>query len=184
MPRPTFDYRTTSIEGWKKFKKDYPKLAKKLGKTRWIKIIRDLNFSHFLYMIETGNFVRFPYGLNMIGITKFKKKLRFFTDKNGNKHPSLPIDWKRSKEEGKLIHHINYHTDGHIMGLFWNQSNSRFPFNKYYKIDGVRKVNRHLAQYLLSSSDPNKIDKFINDPYKSWLESIKKQYEENINNDS
>lgn len=166
MPRPIFDYRTTSTIAWDSFKQEFPKLAKKIGKTLWVKILRDMNFSHFTYMEKSGNFIKLPFGLSKIGLTKYKRVVK---KKNGKYN--LPIDWKRTKEEKKVVYLVNNHSDGYRVNLFWNRGTAiYFPFCKYLKINLTRKNNRHLADFIQNSEDPNKIERLLYNPYKKFIE--------------
>lgn len=182
--RPVFDYRTTNTQAYNSFKSEHKGLAKKIkDRKTWESILRDLNFGHYLIMLEHGCFIKLPYGFGKVGITKYKKKMTRI-DENGEQKIILPIDWKKTAEMGKTIYHTNLHTDGHKCSLYWDQANSRFPLSKFFKIEGVRKLNRHMAAYLLEPNESNRIDKYIYNPFVAWRTKLAEQEDEDNNNDN
>lgn len=88
---------------------------------------------------------KMPYGLGLICIGKYKPK-----HYNGK---SLSIDYKSSKEEGKIIYHLNEHSNGYKYRLFWSKTPQTFPARYRYEAKLVRQNKRYLAQLIFNNQD-------------------------------
>lgn len=87
-----------------------------------------------------GTPVLFPYRLGELQVVK--KKMYYKTQKNKR----LGIDWKNTVKYGKVIHHINEHSDGYKYLFFWNRKHKGVIKNiKSYKLIPTRTLKRELA---------------------------------------
>jgi len=84
-----------------------------------------------------GKRIKLPFGLSDVFINKYKQEV-----KNQDGKVNLPIDWKRTKEFGKKIYHLNKHTDGFIFKWFWAKGDAKFKFKDLWSFKAVRKNTR------------------------------------------
>ena len=115
MARVKVDWRSASIDNYKIFCKDEPTL--KITFDEWRNIIYTFNESFRNHILETGEKIKLPFGFGEFSINK--KKRRKMVTVDGKDKISLPIDWKKTKERGKVIYNFNYHTDGYFFGWMW-----------------------------------------------------------------
>ena len=78
---------------------------------------------------------------NMGKLKVVKKRLDFAKGK-------LPVDWKSSKEHGRLIYHTNDHTDGYRYKWFWERHTSIAVNKSFFRFVATRTNNRELAKRL------------------------------------
>lgn len=91
-----------------------------------------------------------------------KKKPKFTYDEYGNLINNMPIDWKatkelweedpESKEQKKLVRHLNEHTNGYVPFWHFEIKSATFKFKSAYKFKATRTLNRELSKVL---KDPN-----------------------------
>lgn len=98
--------------------------------------------NNLLYKSEC---ITMPYGFGYLCIVKYKPKT---LDKN-----RLSIDYKSSKEFGKIIYHLNEHSDGYKYRLFWSKIPKTFPERYKYQLQLVRKNKRLLAKLIFNNQD-------------------------------
>lgn len=157
MSRVAVDWRSASKDNYKDFCKTYPSLS--LSYDEWRNILYGFNDSFKEYLLETGDKARLPMGFGEFGI---KKKKRVKTKKTGDKeYVNLPIDWKRSKEKGKVIYNFNFHTEGYFFGWMWFKKTARFKHSDIWYFKPCRNTSRLLSHYL-------KIDDHYQHLYKEW----------------
>jgi hypothetical protein len=89
--------------------------------------------------ILNGARVKLPYGLSDVFINKYKQDI-----KNKEGKINLPIDWKKTKEYGKKIYHLNKHTDGYTFKWFWAKGDAKFKFKDLWAFKAVRKNTRKI----------------------------------------
>jgi len=87
-----------------------------------------------------------PYRLGTLRIKKRKLNLSYL---NG-----LRVDYKKSKEAGKTVYHLNEHTNGIFYSWWWNKRTSIVKNKTYYKFIPTR-VNKRAIKALIDN--PNKI---------------------------
>lgn len=110
-------------------------------------------------MLDNFEF-KFPARLGTLCIRKRKPKLRY--DDEGNLINTMPVDWKatndlwnedkKSKEEKKLVRHMNEHTQGYVPFWHYNAHTATFKNKMAYKFVATRTVKRSLTKVL---KDPN-----------------------------
>lgn len=165
------EFRTASKETYDRFMAEHP--GSTLTFKQFKEIIYMWNEMFMTSILDTGEKAKLPYGFGHITINK-KKTTRYFEGKDGVKHCILPVDWKRTKEEGKKIYILNNHTDGYRFKWFWFQSEAKFKKAEIWRFKPARKFSTLLAKYLTVKKDKNYVDvyhewykgKAIRNPYK------------------
>lgn len=78
--------------------------------------------------------------------------------KRKNNTDNLKIDYKKTKELGETIYHLNRHTDRHFFRWIWNKPKQLVTFknNTFYSFNPVRSSKRALSHYIFECA---------NDPY-------------------
>ena len=101
-----------------------------------------------LILNDSGTF-KLPHRLGELRIQK--KKMNF------SMINKLKVDWKRTKEEGKRVFHLNDHTDNYRYKWYWRKSKVIVKNKSAYSFTPTRKNARELAKILLTTK---KIDYF------------------------
>lgn len=159
MGRPVVEYRTASKQCYEDFCRKNPHIN--ISFSKWREVIYAHNQMYVDHVLETGQAIKLPYGFGKLSVNKKKPKV---TRKwNGKIHIVLPIDWKKTKEEGKRIYHMNLHTDGYKFRWIWFASSARFQNSDVWNFKPARTVSRLLGSYL------KKTDKNYKDVYAEWL---------------
>lgn len=156
MPRVAVEWRSASRENYKLFCKKFPNI--KLSYVEWENIIYQYNESYKEYLLETGNKEKLPLGLGTFSI--IKKKRRRLKGKN-DEYINLPIDWKKTREKGKIIYNFNYHTEGFFFGWHWFKKSARFKHSNLWYFKPSRVTSRLLAHYI-------NVDNKYQHIYKEW----------------
>ena len=79
--------------------------------------------------------------------SKMKKRKRT-KGINGKEFVNLPIDWKKTREKGKVIYNFNYHTEGYFFGWMWFKSTARFRNSDLWYFKPSRRTSRDLSHYI------------------------------------
>ena len=155
--RTKIDWRSSSKENYIDFCKKNPSI--KLTFDEWRNIVYSYSDSFKEYILETGEKAKLPFGFGEFSINK-KKRRR--TKSNGEKEfVNLPIDWKKTKEKGKLIYNFNYDTEGYFFGWMWFKNSTRIRHSALWYFKPARNTSRLLAHYL-------KTDKKYQHIYREW----------------
>lgn len=144
MSRCSVEYRSTSKEVFKRFKEKYPEI--KITYTKWCDVIYSFNYGFRDYLLETGDRAPFPCGFGKFAICKFKPRRTKLVD--GVEIIGLPVDWKKTKEYGKKIYHMNYNTEGFKFRWLWFSSSARFEKYTIWNFKPSRVSSRLLKHYL------------------------------------
>ena len=154
--RVVVEYRTASRECYNDFCRLNPTI--KLSFEKWREIIYTHNQMYVDHVLETGQAVKFPYGFGRFSINKKKPKAtRKWKDKV---YINLPIDWKKTKEHGKKMYHMNAHTNGYKCSWMWFQRDARFADSDIWNFKPCRVISRLVAKYL-KRSDKNYVDVYV-----------------------
>lgn len=113
-------------------------------------ICQEFNKSICKYILEESGEFQLPYRLGSLRI----KKTKMDYDKINHMRP----DWKKTKEVGKTVYHLNDHTDGYRYRWAWNKSSVVTVGKKLYSFYPTRTNKRELAKLL--KDDNNNIDYF------------------------
>jgi nucleoid DNA-binding protein len=143
--RTKVDWRSASKENYNIFCKKHPSIS--LSYDEWMDIIYSFNEEYREYILETGEKVKFPFGFGDFSINK-KKRKRLKTDLNGRDFINLPVDWKKTKEKGKIVYNFNFHTDGYFFGWMWFKGNCRIKNADLWYFKATRSTSRLLAHYI------------------------------------
>lgn len=143
MPRVKVDFRTASKDNYNDFCRKHPNIE--LTFDEWRNIIYSFNEAFKNYILETGDKAKLPYGFGDFSINKKKRrKMKGLNDEFIN----LPVDWKRTKEKGKIIYNFNFHTEGYFFGWTWFKDTARFKHSQLWYFKPTRVTSRMLAHYL------------------------------------
>lgn len=83
---------------------------------------------------------KLPCGLGSVRIGK--KKPKTYTGK------SLAIDFKTTRELGKIVYHLNEHSDGFKYRLYWSKIGLVDRRSWWYRLNMIRYNKRWLAQLI------------------------------------
>lgn len=155
MSRPRIEWRAGTKESWNTLKKQHPKL-KKYEHSNFLNVLYTFNQILVDYVLETGNLVRFPFGMGHLSINKYKRSY-FRKNKDNEQIINLKPDWNKTmtlwkecpecKEQKKLVYHTNTHTDGFSYYWMWIFG-SNMLFGRIWKFDLNRVHSRRLAALL------------------------------------
>jgi len=142
--RTKIDWRSASKDNYNKFCKKHPSV--KLTFDEWRNIVYQYIESYKEYILETGEKVKLPYGFGEFSINK--KKRRKIKGVDGKEFINLPIDWKKTKEKGKVIYNFNFHTEGYFFGWLWFKKTARIKNVDLWFFKPTRTTSRLLSHYI------------------------------------
>lgn len=142
--RTRIDWRSASKENYNNFCKKHSSI--RLSYDEWKNILYSFNESFKEYILETGERARLPFGFGEYSINKKKRKK--IKQNNGKEFVNLPIDWKKTKEKGKVIYNFNYHTEGYFFGWVWFKESARMKNIDLWYFKPSRTTSRLLSHYI------------------------------------
>lgn len=142
--RTKVDWRSASKTNYNNFCKKNPSI--KITFDEWRNIIYSFNDAFKIYILETGEKAKLPFGFGEFSINK--KKRRKVKDVNGKEYINLPVDWKKTKEKGKIIYNFNYHTEGYFFGWVWFKESTRLRNSDLWYFKPSRTTSRLLSHYI------------------------------------
>jgi len=146
MSRTRVDWKSVDRANYVDFKKKHPTI--KVDFNTWKEIIYMFNQYFAEYILETGEKGKLPFGFGEISIMK-KKRTKIKTDpKTGREFINLPIDWKKTKEKGKVIYQMNYHTEGFFFGWHWFKKTTRLKHANLWYFKPCRLTSRLINHYI------------------------------------
>jgi hypothetical protein len=145
MSKTKVEYRSGSTETYKRFCAANPDVH--LSKEQWSKIIYTYNYIVRDYILDSGDISKVPFGIGLFTISK-KKIKKHKVDPWNREWVNLPIDWKKTKEEGKYVYLFNNHSDGYRYKWRWFNKTARFYMSAIWNFIPSRDTSRKLAQYL------------------------------------
>ena len=113
-------------------------------------ILNEFNSELKNCLLESSEGFKMPFGLGYVQIVKYKPKS--YTKK------SLSIDYKSSAQYGKIIYHLNEHSNGYKYRLYWSKIPQTFPDRYKYQLQLIRQNKRHLAQLIFNHKDYINVD--------------------------
>ena len=142
--RTKIGWRSASRESYNDFCKKHPSIG--LSVDEWRNIIYSFNESFRDYILETGDRAKLPFGFGEFSIAKKKRKK--YKVVNGVERINLPIDWKKTREKGKVIYNFNFHTEGYFFGWVWFKNSSRIKNHDLWYFKATRVASRLLSHYI------------------------------------
>jgi nucleoid DNA-binding protein len=155
--RTRVDWRTSSKDAYKDFCLKHPDID--ISFDKWKRIIYLFNESFRDYILETGESIKFPSGFGEFSIAK--KKPEKIKEHNGKKYINLPVDWKKTREKGKMVYNFNYHTEGYRFSWYWFKKRSSLSLSALWYFKASRITSRLLSHYL-------KVDEKYQHLYREW----------------
>lgn len=119
---------------YKESRKDFPV---EISKAQYNAILKDFFKELATAIIQKRYQFKIPYKMGFILIRK-----------NRVSPQKKAIDWKRTKEEGKIVRHNNLHTDGYCFRWSWRKNNSYCSFknSRFYTFEPtLDKHNREIG---------------------------------------
>lgn len=145
MPRVKVEYRSTQKEVYKRFKQKYPQHV--IDFNTWATIIYTFNYAFRDHLLETGEKCKFIHGFGDFAISKWKPYKTNIID--GREIVALPVDWKKTKENGgKKIYHMNHSTEGFKFKWKWFRGSGRIAQTTLWNFKPSRVSSRLLKHYL------------------------------------
>lgn len=157
MSRGRADYLSTGKVVYERFCERHPEVS--VTYKQWKAVLKAYNTKYREHVVTTGDKVKLPWGMGPFAISK-KKVRRSVLCRDGVERVMLPIDWKRSKELGKRVYHLNLHTNGYAYYWYWFVQESRLPEAGIWVFKPCRDSSRAIS---FMAADPRYID-----IYKQW----------------
>ena len=107
----------------------------KLTQKQYIDICKNFNNKLIEYFLDHGGNIKFPCNCGTLDITSRETP---YGDAS-----RMPIDWKSTNERGKIIYHLNEHTNGKRFKIIWDKPNIKH--GDYYMFKIKRDWLRYLA---------------------------------------
>jgi len=148
--RVKVDFVTGSRANYRDFCKKHKDI--RISPTEWRSVVYSFNEKFRDYLLETGEPAKLPNGFGPFMIIKNKRK-PIIIDKDGKEKINLPIDWKKTKEKGKKVYHMNFDTEGYVFKYFWGKTASRLPFPDLWRFLPSRPNNRLLRHYVQQGNE-------------------------------
>lgn len=137
----------TIIDMYKQYRKDY---GNDVDYKQFKDILDRFNEEILSCLLQSSEGFKMPFGLGYVQIVKYKPKS--MTPK------SLSIDFKSTAEYGKIIYHLNEHSNGYKYRLYWSKIPQTFPDRYRYQLQLVRQNKRQLAQLIFNNHDYINVD--------------------------
>tara|TARA_R110000868_G_scaffold206768_1_gene455635 strand:+ start:885 stop:1358 length:474 start_codon:yes stop_codon:yes gene_type:complete len=154
--RVKIDWRSASKENYNNFCKKHPSI--KLSFDEWRNIIYTYTDFFKEYILETGEKAKLPFGFGEFSINKKKRRKKIGLN---NEFVNLPVDWKKTKEKGKIIYNFNFHTEGYFFGWMWFKDSARLKYTALWYFKPSRTTSRLLSHYI-------KADEKYQHIYRTW----------------
>jgi hypothetical protein len=143
--RTKVEYRQASKQTYDRFCEANPTIT--LSYWDYQNIVYTFNYNFRDYILESGNKAKLPWGLGDFAISK-RKRRKMKTLPDGTEVITLAIDWKKTKELGKKIYHLNNHTEGYNFKWKWFNKSARFYESCIWNFKPARTTSRLLTHYL------------------------------------
>lgn len=154
--RVPVEYRTASVSCYKDFCRKHPDIE--ITAKQYANVVRTYNTMFRDYILETGEKTKMPWGIGYFSVNKKKTKKWGINPHTGERALALPIDWKKTKENGKLIRNFNYHTEGYAFRWVWFSDTAYFYKADIWNFKPSRTSSRALADKLIRAKNMNYAD--------------------------
>lgn len=145
----------TISDFYKSYEKERKPWDSCLSRKEYIKIMKEFFLELSLLIIKDKYHFKFPYRLGVVRIKKLKER----------SSSKMKIDWEKTKKLGKVVRHLNIHTDGKIFKWYWEKPHMKIKNQSFYtfratkddrrKLIGTRGLAKHIKE---CSIDPYKKD--------------------------
>jgi hypothetical protein len=139
MTRPLIEKRVNSKESFKKFKKENPQIN--IEYSLFTNILQSCGKLHSEHTLN-GNLLKLPNRMGEICIISKNLVIKNFDGKI-----VLPIDWKKTKELGKLVYHLNSTTDSYFQVKWYNYKATK-GYNFWKFIPNRVEIQRRIKEYM------------------------------------
>lgn len=146
MARTRREYRQASRETYRRWKDANPK--EDLTYVEFQQIVYAFNYAFRDYLLETGERAKLPWGIGDFAISKKKRRVYKINAETGKEMIVLPVDWKKTRELGYKVHHLNRHTDGMVFKVKWFISTARFKMPVIWAFKPNRITSRLITHYI------------------------------------
>lgn len=152
------EYRTASKANYNRFKSLHPKMD--VSFEDYKKILKHCNRMFYMEALNSGDRVKLPYGFGEFAVHKYIPKLKT-TSPSGVEYINLPIDFKRTKEEGVKVYNMNFHSSGYRFKWKLFPNTVRLNQSIVWVMKPTRAMSRELAKYIFS-------DPYYSQLYQTW----------------
>lgn len=144
--RVAVEFSQASRATYREFREANPSLD--ISYLQYQNIIYTFNYAYRDHALETGEKVKFPWGIGDFAITKYKPRQIKRHTVTGEDVINLPIDWKKTREQGTLIYHFNHHTEGFKFAWKWFKKSCRFKMSEIWTFKPSRISSRLIRHYI------------------------------------
>lgn len=141
-----YQFSTRSRKCYQEFTEQHPDIE--IGKGLYNKILRTYGVEIGQYLIDTGQRYTPPHGLPDLLVVKMQPQPHKLAD--GTIKYRKSIDWDATRKAGKLIYHLNSHTDGYSAKIMRWHLSGKFHLNNYWAFKAVKRIGMRLAKKLKS----------------------------------
>jgi hypothetical protein len=140
------EYRSGSRQAYDSFCARHPLIQ--ISFEKWKQILVTANTMFISHALETGDPVKLPYGFSVLAIHRWQLKTFKLNPVTGEKIITLPIDWKKTKEEGHKVYNFNFHTSGYGYKWKWFPKMARINEPSVWVFRPARAVSRAITKYV------------------------------------
>lgn len=144
--RSAREYRQASKATYNRFVEENPSIN--ITYTEYQNIIYAFNYAFRDYLLETGEKAKLPWGIGNFAISKRIPIREKTNPKTGEPVISLPVDWKKTRELGYKVYHLNTHTEGYKFRVKWFISSARFKMCEIWTFKPNRITSRLINHYI------------------------------------
>lgn len=156
MPRVKTEFRQVSKEMFNEFAKTNPEIN--ITFDQYKEIVYGFNFGFRDHILETGDLVKYIFGLGEFSINKKKTKRTAKVD--DKEYIILPIDWKATNEarakdpNASRVYLFNSHTGGYRFKWYWSIGSARFVLSDIFIFKPYRVSSRKITEYVTKPDSP------------------------------
>lgn len=144
------EWRMASKETFSKFCAENPDIH--ISYLEYQNIIYGFNLGFRDYLMETGAKAKLPWGFGDFVISKRRPPKTKISKETGEEMINLPVDWKKTRELGHKVYHLNRHTDGFKFSIKWFKHTSRFKSSDVWVFKPYKYSSRLITHYIRKDS--------------------------------
>lgn len=136
-------HKTLTLKDYyKQYLKENPKGSKNYLTKKQYRDINELYFQvMYVYLIKTGNPIKFNFSLGELHIRKRRAE-----------EEQKKVDFKKTKEYGKVIYHENNHSNGYYARFKWNKARVYLRHKYVFNFTACRWATRLLAESIFQNN--------------------------------